>query len=313
MEETKKKKTTPIELPTDELSLDDLSVEVPKKKKKKSHSTVILVAILILGLGIAVYPTFSNWWNTRVQTRAVIDYDTTVSSIDEDEYEAYYEAAQAYNEAILELGSSDAIVNPEKLEGYEDLLDVTGTGIMGYVTIEKINVMLPIYHGTFSAVLQAGAGHLEGTSLPIGGGSPRAVISAHRGLPSAKLFTDLDLLEIGDTFTVTVLNEVLTYEVDQISIVEPNDLQNIYIVDGEDYCTLMTCTPYGVNTHRLLVRGKRIATEEVKKTVKVTAEAYKIDTVIVAVCVAVPLIIILFILVSLPRRKKRKKNNGKED
>ncbi|MCD7889275.1 MAG: class C sortase [Oscillospiraceae bacterium] len=305
LESTKKKKTTPIELPSDELSVDDLSVEMPKKKKK-SRSTGILVGILILGLAIAIYPTFSDWWNTRVQTRAVIDYDESVSTIDENEYEAYFEAAEAYNEAVRELGSSYAIVNYDELEGYEDLLDVTGTGIMGYITIEKINVMLPIYHGTSSAVLQAGAGHLEGTSLPIGGESTHSVISAHRGLPSASLFTNLDQLEIGDTFTITVLNEVLTYEVDQITIVEPTELEDIYIVDGQDYCTLMTCTPYGVNTHRLLVRGKRIATDAVKKTIKVTAEAYKIDSVIVAVCVAIPLIIILFILISLPVRKKKR-------
>ena len=298
-------------MPDDQL---DLSVELPAKKQKKSHLTVILIAIMLVGLAIIIYPSFSNWWNTKVQTKAVEDYDAVVSSLEETNYSEYFEAAYAYNEALCELGSADAIVNPDKLTGYEDLLDVTGTGIMGYVTIEKINVTLPIYHGTSSAVLQAGAGHLEGTSLPVGGESTHCVISAHRGLPSATLFTHLDQLEVGDTFTLTVLNEVLTYEVDQITIVYPNELENIYTEEGQDYCTLMTCTPYGINTQRLLVRGHRIATEEAAKTIKVTAEAYKIDTVIVALCVAVPLIIILFILVSLPRRKKKHHDDqGGED
>ncbi len=270
--------------------------------------------MLVIGLAIVIYPTFSDWWNSKVQTRAVASYDEAVSTLTETDYTEYIEAAQAYNEALAKIGSATTISNPEIVEGYEDLLNVSGTGVMGYITIEKINVQLPIYHGTSSSVLQVGAGHLEGTSLPVGGESTHCVISAHRGLPSATLFTHLDQLEVGDTFTLTVLNEVLTYEVDLISIVYPYELENIYITDGQDYCTLMTCTPYGINTQRLLVRGHRIETTEAAKTIKVTAEAYKIDTVIVALCVAVPLIILLFILVSLPRRKKKRYDDqGRED
>ncbi len=270
--------------------------------------------VLLVGLAIVIYPTFSDWWNSKVQTRAVASYDEAVSSLTETDYSAYFEAAEAYNAELAKIGSATTISNPELVEGYDDLLNVSGTGVMGYITISKINVLLPIYHGTSSSVLQVGAGHLEGTSLPVGGESTHCVISAHRGLPSATLFTHLDQLEVGDTFTLTVLNEVLTYEVDQITIVYPYELENIYIEDGQDYCTLMTCTPYGINTQRLLVRGHRIATTEAAKTIKVTAEAYQIDTVIVALCVAVPLIILLFILASLPRRKKKHYDNqGRED
>lgn len=284
--------------------------EVKRRKKKEGRGkrslvTPVLFAVLILGIAIVVYPTFANWWNSKVQTRAVASYDEAVATLTETDYSAYFEAAYEYNDAIAKLGSATAISNPDLIDGYSELLNVSGTGVMGYITIEKINVQLPIYHGTSSSVLQVGAGHLEGSSLPVGGESTHCVISAHRGLPSATLFTHLDQMELGDTFTITVLNEVLTYEVDQISIVYPNELQNIYIEDGQDYCTLMTCTPYGINTQRLLVRGHRIETEAAKNTIRVTAEAYKIDTLIVSICVAIPLVILLFIVVSLPKKKKQ--------
>ncbi|MCD8107955.1 MAG: class C sortase [Oscillospiraceae bacterium] len=281
--------------------------------KKRSFVTPLLLAILLLGLAIVIYPTFSNWWNSQVQTRAVANYDEAVSNLSETDYSAYFEAAYAFNESIARIGSATTITNPEVLEGYESLLNVSGTGIMGYITIEKIDVLLPIYHGTSSSVLQVGAGHLEGTSLPVGGESTHCVLSAHRGLPSATLFTHLDQMEIGDTFTITVLNEVLTYEVDQISIVYPYEIESIYVEEGQDYVTLMTCTPYGINTQRLLVRGHRIETEEAQKTIKVTAEAYKIDTILVSIGVAIPLVILLFVLASLPRKKKHYDDRGIDD
>lgn len=247
-----------------------------------------------MGLSVMLYPTVSDWWNKRVSTKAIKNYDAIVEEIDEADYTAYFEAVEAYNESIVKIGSSDTIVAPELLENYEDTLDVTGTGIIGYVTIEKINVNLPIYHGTSSAALQAGAGHLEGTSLPIGGESTHSVIVGHRGLPSAKLFTDLDQMEVGDTFTITVLDQVYTYEVDQISIVLPTEIEELYVVDGKDYCTLMTCMPYGVNSHRLLVRGVRVDNTE-SGILHVTAEAYQIDVIIVATVTAVPLLLLLLI------------------
>ncbi|MCD7848108.1 MAG: class C sortase [Oscillospiraceae bacterium] len=274
------------------------------EKTKRSWVTPVLLTVLLLGVAIVVYPTFSDWWNSRVQSRAVASYDEAVATLTEVDYSEYFEAAYAYNEELAKIGSATTISNPGLVEGYEDILNISGTGIMGYITIEKINVQLPIYHGTSASVLQIAAGHLEGTSLPVGGESTHCVISAHRGLPSATLFTHLDQLETGDTFTITILNEVLTYEVDQISIVYPYELENIYIEEGQDYCTLMTCTPYGINTQRLMVRGHRIETEAVQKTIKVTAEAYKVDTKLVAICVAIPMVIILFIFVSLPRKKR---------
>ncbi|MCD7823708.1 MAG: class C sortase [Oscillospiraceae bacterium] len=286
-------------------------------KKKRSIASwlgsVALVLVLVAGVLIVLYPSVSNWWNNNITTHVVQSYEEEISSLSEEDYSAYLEAAQEFNEMLAEMGSRTAFLSTDELEeyGYYDILNITGTGIMGYVTIETINVELPIYHGTSTSALAAGAGHLEGTSQPVGGENTHCVISAHRGLPSALMFTRLDELEIGDTFTITVLGEVLTYEVDKISIVEPDEMSYLYIEDGKDYCTLMTCTPYGINTHRLLVRGVRIETTETTH-IKVTAEAYKIDTVVVAVIVAIPLIIILFIIASLPR-KKHIDEQGRDD
>lgn len=269
--------------------------------------TIILVGVFFVGLVILLYPTVSNWWNERVASRAISTYDEAVAALSEADYTAYFEAAEAYNENLASIGSASTIPSPELVdEDYWETLDITGTGIMGYITIDKINVQLPIYHGTDAGVLQIAAGHLEGTSLPVGGESTHCVISAHRGLPSALLFTDLDQMEVGDTFTITVLDQLLTYEVDQISIVEPDELEDLYIEEGKDYCTLMTCTPYGVNSHRLLVRGVRTENAD-DALVRVTAEAYKIDTIVVATAVAVPLMLLLLVwLLVSTRRKKRK-------
>ncbi|MCD8217181.1 MAG: class C sortase [Clostridiales bacterium] len=278
----------------------------PEGKKKGRLGVVALALILIAGMMVLLYPTVSNWWNKRVQSRAVADYDAAVADLSEAEYAACIAAAEAYNAEIAALGSAATIAAPELVdEDYWDLLDVTGTGIMGYVTIDKINVQLPIYHGTSQSVLSAGAGHLEGSSLPIGGESTHSVISAHRGLPSAMLFTNLDQLEVGDTFVITVLDQVYTYEVDKISIVLPSEVENLYIEEGEDYCTLMTCTPYGINSHRLLVRGVRIDNADAN-LLHVTAEAYQVDTIIVASAAAVPLLLVLFIWLIVKARRRKK-------
>ncbi len=283
-----------------------------KRKKRLSRRgvTVLLLIIFFVGLSVLLYPTVSNWWNSKVQSRVVSNYSEAVEDLTAEEYEAYFEAAEAYNEALYQIGSSTMLADPELLDGYEDTLDITGTGIMGYITIDEINVELPIYHGTDSSVLSAGAGHLQGSSLPVGGANTHSVISAHRGLPSALLFTNLDKLEVGDTFTITVLDETLTYQVDQIAIVLPTEYENLYIEDGEDYCTLMTCTPYGINTHRLLVRGVRIENEE---NIRVTAEAYKVNSLLVAVAIAVPLVIILVICILITTRKNTKSGKPGSD
>ena len=276
---------------------------------KKNKSTIILILVFFVGLSVMLYPTLSDYVNQRHQSRAVATYAEDVDKLTDADYSAYFDAADAFNAQIA--ADPDALFHADRFTRYNATLDVTGTGIMGYITIEKIGVELPIYHGTSDAVLQVAAGHLEGTSLPVGGASTHAVISAHRGLPSAKLFTNLDQLEVGDTFTITVLDRILTYEVDNISIILPTETDSLKVVDGKDYVTLMTCTPYGINTHRLLVRGHRVETPNQYKRIRVTAEALKIEPIIVAPIMALPMLLILLIGMLLSTRK-RKKTRGEE-
>ena len=272
---------------------------------KKNRSTIILILIFLVGLSVMLYPTVSDYINQKNQSRAVASYSEEVENLSDVDYQAYFDAADDYNRRLAE--TPDAFYRPEEVSGYTDTLDVSGTGIMGYITIPKIGVELPVYHGTSDGVLQVAAGHLEGSSLPVGGAGTHAVISAHRGLPSAKLFTNLDELEAGDTFTITVLDRVLTYEVDQISIVLPTETDLLQPVEGKDYVTLMTCTPYGINTHRLLVRGKRIENAENQKHIRVTADALRIEPIIVAPALAVPmLLVMLVVMLAVPHLRKRK-------
>ena len=272
---------------------------------KKNRSNIILILIFLVGLSVMLYPTVSDYVNQKNQSRAVASYSEEVENLSDVDYQAYFDAADDYNRRLAE--TPDAFYRPEEVSGYTDTLDVSGTGIMGYITIPKIGVELPIYHGTSDGVLQVAAGHLEGSSLPVGGAGTHAVISAHRGLPSAKLFTNLDELEVGDTFTITVLDLVLTYEVDQISIVLPTETDLLQPVEGKDYVTLMTCTPYGINTHRLLVRGKRIENAENQKHIRVTADALRIEPIIVAPALAVPmLLVLLVVMLAVPHLRKRK-------
>ena len=272
---------------------------------KKNRSTIILILIFLVGLSVMLYPTVSDYINQKNQSRAVASYSEEVENLSDVDYQAYFDAADDYNRRLAE--TPDAFYRPEQVSGYTDTLDVSGTGIMGYITIPKIGVELPIYHGTSDGVLQVAAGHLEGSSLPVGGAGTHAVISAHRGLPSAKLFTNLDELEVGDTFTITVLDRVLTYEVDQVSIVLPTETDLLQPVEGKDYVTLMTCTPYGINTHRLLVRGKRIENAENQKHIRVTADALRIEPIIVAPALAVPmLLVMLVVMLAVPHLRKRK-------
>ena len=270
---------------------------------KKNKSTILLILVFFVGLSVMLYPTISDYVNQRNQSRAVATYAADVDSMTDADYSAYFDAADAFNAQVA--ANENALYRPDQLTGYNETLDITGTGIMGYITISKIGVELPIYHGTDDSVLQIAAGHLEGTSLPVGGASTHAVISAHRGLPSAKLFTNLDQLEVGDTFTITVLDRVLTYEVDKISIVLPTETDELKIAEGKDYVTLMTCTPYGINSHRLLVRGRRIETPDKLKHIRVTSEATKIEPIITAPIIALPLLLALLIWLLFSTRKRK--------
>lgn len=277
------------------------SKKVSKKKKVGSNiTTIILILIFLVGLSVMLYPTVSNYINQRNQSRAIATYDEKVSEMKPEDYSKYFEAAEKYNKELAEQRA--AFFNPDRLKGYENILDITGTGIMGYITIKKLGVELPIYHGTDEGILQIAAGHLKGTSFPIGGESTHSVISAHRGLPSAKLFTDLDKMEVGDTFTITVLNREITYEVDSIFIVLPTATDNLQIEDKKDYCTLMTCTPYGINTHRLLVRGHCIGSGETQH-IHVTNEAFQIDPTITASVIGIVLLILLLVRVLIHTRR----------
>ena len=271
---------------------------------RKHLSTIVLLFILFIGLSLLLYPSVSNYWNSFHQTRAIATYAENVANLDNNQYDQLWEDARAYNQA-LPFRSNPYYLSEEQKAEYESLLDVSGLGVMGYIEIPEIDVSLPIYHGTEESVLQVAVGHLDWTSLPVGGESTHCVLSGHRGLPSAKLFTNLDKLREGDTFLLRVLDEVLTYEVDQILIVEPQETAALRVVEGKDYCTLVTCTPYGINTHRLLVRGHRVDNAEQAKTIRVTADAVQIEPLLVAPIVAIPMLLILLVLLLLPRRRKR--------
>ena len=279
------------------------------KKKKRNWITPFLILILLVGLSLLLYPTVSDYWNSFHQSRAIASYAEDVAKLDTVQYADLWKAAKKYNEALAK-GDINYVLKDEQKEKYESLLNVSGTGVMGYIEIPSINCSLPIYHGTDEAALQIAVGHLEWTSLPTGGESTHCVLSGHRGLPSAKLFTDLDRLVEGDIFVLRVLDEVLTYEVDQILIVEPEETEDLQIEKGKDYCTLVTCTPYGINTHRLLVRGHRIENLEESGIVRVTADAIQIQPLFVAPIVAIPMLLVLLIILLLP--KKKKDNSGGE-
>lgn len=270
--------------------------------KKKNTSNVILILVFLVGLSLLLYPTVSDYWNSFHQTRAIATYTEQVAQLDDDEYEQIWQAAVEYNAKLLERSNDFYLSDAMKAE-YEQMLDVADNGVIGYVQIPTIDCELPVYHGTEDVVLQIAAGHLEWSSLPVGGANTHCVISGHRGLPSAQLFTDLDKLVEGDVFMLNVLDEVLTYEVDQILIVEPDDLDALKIEEGQDYCTLITCTPYGVNSHRLLVRGHRIENID-NLALRVTADARQIEPIIVAPIVAVPILLLLLIVLLVKYRKR---------
>lgn len=282
------------------------------KKKKGNFINFLLVLIFFAGLSLLLYPSVSDYWNSFHQTRAITTYAENVATLDQEQYDKIWAAAQAYNASLTERENSYLLTDTQKQE-YRHLLDVSGLGIMGYIEIPSIDCSLPIYHGTEESVLQIAVGHLEWSSLPVGGQSTHCVLSGHRGLPSAKLFTNLDKLDKGDVFMLRVLDEVLTYEVDQILIVEPLETASLRIVEGEDYCTLITCTPYGVNTHRLLVRGHRIENIKEAKNIRITADAVQIEPLLVAPIVAIPFLLLLLILLLLPKQPEDLGGDTDED
>lgn len=271
------------------------------RKKKSRSASLILIVIFLAGLSLLLYPSISDYWNSFHQSQAISGYAENVAQLDTQRYEKLWQDAQDYNYSLCSRANSYLLSERQKLE-YENMLNIYGVGIMGYIEIPEINCALPIYHGTDESVLQVAVGHLEWSSLPVGGESSHCVLSGHRGLPSARLFTDLDKLETGDIFIIRVLDEILSYEVDQILIVEPQETDALKIVEGEDYCTLVTCTPYGINTHRLLVRGHRVENAEQAKSVHITSDAIQIEPLLVAPIVTIPILLILLIFLIWPKK-----------
>nr|WP_300769095.1 class C sortase [uncultured Acetatifactor sp.] len=280
-----------------------------KKNKKGSIANFILGILLIVGMGIMLYPTVSDWWNSMHASRAIASYEEVVQNMDEEAKQQMMEEAKQYN-ASLAMGIHFKLTDEEYAE-YEGLLDLTGTGIMGYIQIPSIDVNLPIYHGTEEAVLQVAIGHLAGSSLPVGGEGSHCIVSGHRGLPSARLFTDLDKVREGDIFTMTVLGEVFTYQVDQIRIVLPHEVDELSIVSGMDYCTLVTCTPYGINSHRMLVRGHRIDNID-DIVIVVGAEAQRIPSYYVIPAVGIPLLFVSLVIMLAVSDRKKSRKTGEE-
>ena len=290
-----------------------------KKSRGRRISTILLTLVLVIGMGLLIYPPFSEYWNSFHQSRAIISYAEKVANLDKEKYEQIWNAALEYNRSLTEKSNHWAMDDADK-EIYDAQLNVDGTGNMGFISIPRANINLPLYHGTNESVLQTSVGHIEGTSLPVGSVhsneedfneveyASHCVLSGHRGLPSARLFSDLDVMEVGDIFYLTILDQTLTYEVDEINIVEPGDSSKIEMVPGMDLVTLVTCTPYGINTHRLLVRGVRVENEKKMLDVRITADALKIEPLYVAPFIAIPvLIIMIFYVLFLTGGSKKKK------
>ena len=268
---------------------------------KSRKSTIILLVSFFIGLSVLLYPSISSYWNSKTQSEAIVDYESMLSQYKPEDYTDIFAEAEEYNKKLHEL--DEPLVEHNRLPDYNSILNIGGTGMMGYITIPKISQELPVYHGTSDGVLSVAVGHLQGTSLPIGGENTHCVVSAHRGLPTAVLFTHLDRMEVGDIFYFAILDRTITYEVDQIRIVEPDDTSLIQIKDGKDYCTLLTCTPYGINTQRLLVRGHQVDASQTRN-LYIANEAYRIEPLIVMPIVALPIIFVLLIYVMFAPVKK---------
>ncbi len=289
-----------------------------KKSRGRRVSTILLLLVLIIGMGLLIYPAFSEYWNSFHSSRAIISYAEKVANLNKEKYEQIWNAALEYNRRLSEKSNPWAMNDEDKTE-YEAELNVDGTGNMGFISIPKANINLPLYHGTNEQVLQTSVGHIEGSSLPVGSihsdeedfskieYASHSVLSGHRGLPSARLFSDLDVMEVGDVFYLTILDQTLTYEVDEINIVVPSDTSKIQVVPGMDLVTLVTCTPYGINSHRLLVRGRRIENDRTRLNVRVTADAIRIEAIFVAPFIAAPVLLLLVfwvIIITSGRRRR---------
>ena len=277
------------------------------KKKKGNFTTLLLILVLLAGLSLLLYPSVSDYWNSFHQTRAIATYAEEVANLNQDQYDEIWAAAESYNASLTDRVNAYLLSDAQK-EKYQQLLNVSGLGVMGYIEIPSIDCSLPIYHGTEESALQIAVGHLDWSALPVGGEGTHCVLSGHRGLPSAKLFTNLDQLREGDTFTLRALDEVLCYEVDQIRVVEPQDTDALLPEPGQDLCTLVTCTPYGVNTHRLLVRGHRIENPDSADAIRVTSDAMQIEPILVAPAVGVPLALLAVAALLLSDRRRKRKN-----
>ena len=269
---------------------------------KSKKTTIILLILFFVGLSVLLYPSISSYWNSRTQSKAIVDYESMLANFKPEDYAAIFEAADAYNQKLSQL--PDPMQDYRQLTDYNDILNLGGTGMIGYITVPKISQELPVYHGTSNGVLSIAVGHLQGSSLPVGGASTHSVVSAHRGLPTATLFTHLDRMEIGDTFHFKILDRTITYQVDQIRVVDPNDSSLLQIVPDKDYCTLLTCTPYGINTQRLLVRGHQVDASQMRN-IYISNEAYRIEPLIVMPLVALPIITVLLIYVVFAPVKKK--------
>lgn len=273
--------------------------------KKIKISTIVLILIFLVGLSLLLYPTVSDYWNSLHQSQAIVEYSRRVEEMDGELYEKLWNEAIEYNRALADRADRFEMTRADRQE-YESLLNVSGNGIMGYIEVPAINCSLPIYHGTNEAVLQTSIGHLEGSSLPTGGAGTHCVVSGHRGLPSARLFTNLDKLTEGDIFILKVLDQTLTYEVDQILTVDPYDLSALAIDPQQDYCTLVTCTPYGINTHRLLVRGHRVENRTQTQDITEARDISQVNPVLILSLAAGVIIILIIILLVRARRKNRR-------
>ena len=277
----------------------------------RNRKTAIFLTLgFLVGICILLYPAFSDFWNSKTQSRAITNYESVLENMKPEDYTAVFDQAHAYNKALYE--TKYPLMDYKDVPGYFDTLSLTDNDMIGYLKIERISVELPVYHGTSDEVLNKGVGHLQGSSLPVGGENTHCVMSAHRGLPSSKLFTDLDRMEIGDTFQIIILDQVLTYQVDFIKIIEPTDVSDLEIIDGGDYCTLFTCTPYGINTHRLLVRGVRIETIKEKPVLYVSNEAFRIEPLMVTPAVAAPMLLVLLIHLLVKYREPPKNTQPKK-
>lgn len=271
--------------------------------KKSKITTIIMILFFFMGLIILLYPSISSFYNQKIQSKSIVDYETLLN-LEDNNYEEEFEEASSYNKK-LNLLNDPFISSYELTKNYKKVLNINNNGMMGYLTINKIKVELPIYHGTDEKVLNRGVGHIEGSSLPVGGKSTHSVLSAHRGLPTSMLFTDLNKLEIGDIFTIKILNRTLTYQVDKISVVKPDDINNLAVEEDKDYVTLVTCTPYGINTHRLLVRGVRVE-NDIDGMDYITTDSFKISNLIVTPIVVIPIIFVLLIIIILKPINKEK-------